>query len=323
MALVSKWFKVATAGDTIDGREIKNQWLTDIAETYDKKEYTASIFKDHWLFFGAFGVVNSVKTGKDDKGRLCLFAKIEPNQKLLELNKNGEGLFTSISVIENHAGTDKAYLGHLAITDIPASLGTDQLSFSQIAGQLPHDFIASKYIETDFDLDEAYLDNEQKTFFSWLFKKSNKPEQTKSKQTADNEDETDMKKEDQDKLFSTLDTLSGAVTALAKQQGVDIGGDDSADDNQGDESKGLSTQFSALTEQMGKMQSSIDELKKGQKSEDDDAEDNKEADFAKQLQTVAGALETLQTNFNKALQETPGTDPGAHDGEGKKEFQFY
>lgn len=38
------WFCVATAGPTVDGREIKEQWLTEAAETYNAAEYTAMIW---------------------------------------------------------------------------------------------------------------------------------------------------------------------------------------------------------------------------------------------------------------------------------------
>ena len=42
-----KKFRVAKAGPTTDGRVIKPEWLTDIADTYDPNLYTARIFIEH------------------------------------------------------------------------------------------------------------------------------------------------------------------------------------------------------------------------------------------------------------------------------------
>ena len=167
----SKWFKVATVGPTVDGREIKQSWVEDIAETYSQTEYTANIFKDHYHWYGNFGQVLETKTEKDDKGRVCLFARIFANELLLKLNAAGQALFTSIYVIENFANTGKAYLGHLAITDNPASLGTEKLSFSGNEGYV---FTAEDAIELDFDDVETDDELEEKvrqrpSLFSRLF----------------------------------------------------------------------------------------------------------------------------------------------------------
>jgi polyhydroxyalkanoate synthesis regulator phasin len=150
----SKWFKVATSGPTVDGREIKESWVKDMAATYDQNEYTASIFEDHISWFGNYGQVTAVKAEKDDKGRLCLFTKVVPNRLLIELNKAGQKLFTSIQVAENFANTGKAYLTHLAITDTPASLGTEQLSFSH-NGKTSQVFTNDDGIELDFETSQT------------------------------------------------------------------------------------------------------------------------------------------------------------------------
>ncbi len=72
MADKSKWFKVATSGPTVDGREIKEEWIKDMAETYDMDEYTASIFQDHYGWYGNYGQVVAVKAEKDAKGA-CVY----------------------------------------------------------------------------------------------------------------------------------------------------------------------------------------------------------------------------------------------------------
>ena len=131
MAAVLDWKKVATAGPTADGREIVEQDLIDIADTYDTEEYTAVIWGSdpygHSQWYGNFGLVHEVKLGKDKKDRTCLFAKMAPNTRLMSLHDQGQKLFTSIEVWPNFADSGKAYLTGIAVTDSPASLGTEAL----------------------------------------------------------------------------------------------------------------------------------------------------------------------------------------------------
>lgn len=39
----SKWFRVAVAGDTTDGREIQSEWIIQMAQTYNLNTYGARI----------------------------------------------------------------------------------------------------------------------------------------------------------------------------------------------------------------------------------------------------------------------------------------
>lgn len=126
--LLTDWLVIATAGPTVDGREIKESWLTDIAETYDREEYPAFLNVEHWG--GNLGMVWEVRTRKDAKGRTALEAKIRPNKYYLQQNAEDHRLCFSIEVVENFAGTGRAYLTGLATTDQPASLGTTAARFS-------------------------------------------------------------------------------------------------------------------------------------------------------------------------------------------------
>ena len=135
----SKMFRVAVAGPTADGREIKEQWLRDIANTYSTQTYTASIFPEHirgffpGSMFSSQGIVESVELGDADingEKRVALYASIKPNPSLVEITRRGEKMFSSIEVNPNFANTGKAYLVAMAITDEPASLGTEQLQFA-------------------------------------------------------------------------------------------------------------------------------------------------------------------------------------------------
>ncbi|RON20576.1 capsid scaffolding protein [Pseudomonas brassicacearum] len=141
-SLVSFWKRVATSGTTADGREILPQELRDIAETYNPAKYTAVIWCEHDRWFGSHGTVFAVRLVEDaeglEPGQVALEAQLKPNDKLLCLNDQGEKLFTSIEITPNFANSGKAYLSGLAVTDSPASLGTQELYFSRKTGEPVH-----------------------------------------------------------------------------------------------------------------------------------------------------------------------------------------
>ena len=135
----SKWFRVAVAGDTTDGREIQAEWIIQMADNYDPNTYGARINMEHFRsvfpdgVFGAYGDVLALKTEKVDingEEKDALFAQIEPTQSLIELNKKKQKVYTSIEVDDNFANKGSAYLVGLAVTDSPASLGTEMLQFA-------------------------------------------------------------------------------------------------------------------------------------------------------------------------------------------------
>lgn len=135
----SKWFRIAVAGDTTDGREIQADWIIQMAANYDPNTYGARINMEHFRsvfpdgMFGAYGDVLALKTEKvtiDGEEKDALFAQIEPTQSLIELNKKKQKVYTSIEVDDNFANKGSAYLVGLAVTDSPASLGTEMLQFA-------------------------------------------------------------------------------------------------------------------------------------------------------------------------------------------------
>ena len=136
----SKWFRVAVEGDTTDDRKIERSWIEEMAATYDPKKYGARIWMEHLRSllpdspFRAYGDVLGLKAEEveiDGEQRMALFAQIEPTNDLVTMvNKLKQKIFTSIEVKEKFAGTGKAYLMGLAVTDTPASLGTDMLAFA-------------------------------------------------------------------------------------------------------------------------------------------------------------------------------------------------
>lgn len=143
--LRSKWFRVALEGATTDGRKIERQWIQDMADGYDRKLYGARVNCEHIKSllpdspFGAYGDVLALKAEEAEVGgkkKLGLYAQIEPNEAGIALNKKGQKIYTSAEVSPEFADTGKAYLIGLALTDGPASLGTEALSFSAQHGTL-------------------------------------------------------------------------------------------------------------------------------------------------------------------------------------------
>ncbi len=142
----SKWFCIATAGDTTDGREIQSDWIIQMAKNYDPKVYGARINIEHIRgvmpdsIFGSYGDVIALKTEKvtiNGEEKDALFAQIEPTQSLIELNKKKQKVYSSIEIDDNFAKTGEAYLIGMAVTDSPASLGTEMLQFAANAKENP------------------------------------------------------------------------------------------------------------------------------------------------------------------------------------------
>lgn len=143
----SKFFRVAVEGATTDGREISRQDIEQIAKSYNPSTYGARVWIEHIRgigpdsIFKAFGDVVAVKTEEVDingEMKLALFAQLDPTQDLVALvNKARQKIYTSIEIQPNFAKTGEAYLVGLAVTDSPASLGTEMLAFANQAAENP------------------------------------------------------------------------------------------------------------------------------------------------------------------------------------------
>ncbi|WP_420140991.1 GPO family capsid scaffolding protein [Sphingomonas sp.] len=156
----TKFFRIAVEGATTDGREIQRDWIQQMAASYNPGTYTARINCEHLRGFSpdtpfnAYGTILSLKAeeidlaidGKTER-RLALFGEIDANDQLVEINRKGQKLFTSCEIQPNFAGTNKAYLVGLAVTDSPASLGTEMLKFA--AGQGDDNPLAARKLHKD------------------------------------------------------------------------------------------------------------------------------------------------------------------------------
>lgn len=141
---VVKRFRVAREGQTVDGRTLTQEQIIDMSETYDPVEYTARINCEHmsgyWRDIDAstalgdiIKVDHAVETFVQNGSNvqlMCLYATLSVLPTLVDANKEGKKIFTSIEFYPKFADTGRAYLVGLAVTDRPASRGTEPLKFN-------------------------------------------------------------------------------------------------------------------------------------------------------------------------------------------------
>ena len=169
--LKSKFFRVATEGATTDGRAITREQIEQMAKNFDPAKYGARVWVEHMrgLYadspFRAHGDVMAVEARDVENGKRALFAQIKPLPELVAMNKAGQKIYTSIEIHPKFADTGEAYLTGLGVTDSPASLGTEVLTF---AAQKPENspftkrkshaealFSEAVHTELEFEEDEA------------------------------------------------------------------------------------------------------------------------------------------------------------------------
>lgn len=140
---MKKWFRVATEGATTDGRAISRAWIEQMAKNFNPEKYGARVWLEHMrgMFadgpFKALGDVHALRAEENAEGKMELFAQIEPTNDLVNMNKERQKIYTSIEVDPEFSDTGEAYLVGLAVTDSPASLGTEMLQFSASAKANP------------------------------------------------------------------------------------------------------------------------------------------------------------------------------------------
>ena len=142
MSTKTKFFRIGTEGATTDGRTIERAHLQQMAASYNQKTYNARINLEHLKGllpdgpFKRYGDVVALKTEEVD-GKMVLLAQIDPTEDLVALTQARQKIHTSMEIDPNFASTGSAYLVGLAITDDPASLGTDMLKFCAGAAHNP------------------------------------------------------------------------------------------------------------------------------------------------------------------------------------------
>lgn len=172
MAKSKKFFRVFTEGDTTDGRVIQRAWIEQIVKNYNRTKYSARVWLEHLRSllpdspFRAYGDVTAVKADEieiDGKKKLALYAEIDATDDLVAMNKKRQKIFTSAEIDPNFAKSGECYLVGLAVTDSPASLGTEMLEFAAgakanpLSGrkQSPENlFTVAQEAEIEFESDE-------------------------------------------------------------------------------------------------------------------------------------------------------------------------
>lgn len=141
----SKFFRVAVEGGTTDGRNITREWLEQMAKRYNQSTYGARVNMEHIRgidpegLFKMYGDITAAKTEEveiEGEKRLALFVQIDPTPELIALNKKRQKVYTSIEIHPN-LNEKGAYMMGLAVTDSPASLGTEMLQFCSKAAVNP------------------------------------------------------------------------------------------------------------------------------------------------------------------------------------------
>lgn len=173
----TKFIRVAVSGRTVDGREITAEQIDQMAETYNPETYGARVNMEHIRgitadsTFKMLGDVIALKAEDvtiNGEKRRGLYAQLAVSDDLIEINKKAQKIYSSIEMIPNFAGTNKAYCIGLAVTDSPASLGTEALKFSQ---NFNIETFKSEALEGELSFDELELEPEQDAnFFTSLVK---------------------------------------------------------------------------------------------------------------------------------------------------------
>ncbi len=182
--------------------------------------------------FKAYGDVLAVKVEDNADGKAELFAQLDPTPELIAFNKARQKVYTSIEIDPDFAGTGKCGLVGLAVTDSPASLGTDYLVFcagikDPASSPLAHKkqkpanlFSSAELVALDFSevTGDAEPDESTKNFFGNLGKlfsflngqqpTATKPEPAASLPVGMNEFAADLRK--------TLETFATAKDSELK-----------------------------------------------------------------------------------------------------------
>lgn len=182
MTTKSKFFRVATEGATTDGRKIDRSAIEQIAKNFNPATYGARVWLEHRRSllpdgpFKAYGDVLAVKADEVDTDtgkKLALFAQVSPTPELVAMNKSRQKIYTSIEINPEFADTRQAYLVGLGVTDSPASLGTEVLTFAATSSVNPFstrklnpDNVFSEAVEVTLEFEEVTDPEQQESKFT-------------------------------------------------------------------------------------------------------------------------------------------------------------
>jgi len=210
MAVKTGWVRIGRSGETVDGRVIEPEWLTQAADNYDKEFFSAPVWPGHSTWY-RLGTVLVLKAESNHENGVDLYAIIEPNEFYRQAVKSGQMLHTSMELRPNFRNQGTWYLQGLAATDEPASVATQEMKFSQ---QGEHaESIFSGFVENK---EHIFNDDQPPGWFTKFFKHNS------------NENEADMADK---KELEELKTANAAL--LLKLEKLGAGGDGGTDDDSG------------------------------------------------------------------------------------------
>ncbi|MEI7161031.1 GPO family capsid scaffolding protein [Pectobacterium versatile] len=284
------WLCIATSGQAVDGRIIEAQWLIDAAETYTRKTYTAMIWPHHPQydigereFTCNLGEVDALKV-ETDGDVTKLYAQLVPNQFLIDANRMGQKLFTSAEFISDFAGNGREYLFGLAVTDIPASLGTEKLKFV-LAGEEKD---AERGNLETFSLGKLQTNKSDKkeSFWSRLFS-------TSKEFTPTPEPNTDKPNEGEEQKMEELKALIQQLLELVKSGKDAASGDTDAVDTP----EQAAEEVAAVAEEIAAAADEVAEL--AQDVVDNPEDEVKAAEFTVAKANLAKAMKAFNITPDK------------------------
>ena len=180
------WIQAGTSGATIDGRNIDEQFLYEMAETYNQSVYVANVNLEHIRgidpnsFFKSLGHITAVKAeqikGGALAGKVGLFVKLIPHPDLIGMVRNGQKVYLSMEIDPKFADSEKAYLVGVGVTDSPASLGVGMMKFN--ANQRNNSLFSTPIVADfkepansgfeQFAAQFSKLDNQQALMLQWM-----------------------------------------------------------------------------------------------------------------------------------------------------------
>lgn len=234
MTLKAKRFRIGVEGATTDGRNIDREWLTQMAKNYNPSVYGARVNMEHIKgyhpdsSFRRFGDVTNL-TAEEIKegplaGKMALYGDIAPTAELVEMVKLSQKVYTSMEVNPNFADTGEAYLVGLAVTDDPASLGTEYLAFSASASANPlanrkqhKDNLFTAADETLIEFEEQ--DEQKPSLFGRITAMFAKKSSTDDERFSDVHKGVELVAGEVQKLSDGVDALRGGVEKAERLEG--------------------------------------------------------------------------------------------------------
>ncbi|OCG60797.1 GPO family capsid scaffolding protein [Gilliamella sp. Nev3-1] len=272
---ISDWLCIAREGKTIDGREIKREWLESVVKNYSAELYQALVWCEHeepfWRQFSAnLGTVEQLKLEEKD-GKLKLMARLRANAIFQSMNEQEQKIYSSIEILPDFPEDGDFYLVGLAATDQPASTGTSRIAFS-----------ANK---KGFRSEPVLLFNSEKKSHS-TSKKINLSKLTRRENFSMTQDEIDALLAENAEAKQLIQELQEQVKTLMEQ--LESGNTEEAQETADD-----------IQEQAEQAEESLDEVQ-------DIAESAEFSKIKKEIQQLKAENKKLTERFN-VLMKTPTT----------------